>query len=78
MYFVVHEISTLYIYKYIYKEGLKETKELSLVITSIAKRLVSNRFTVHCQVQLTVEQKQSKQIIHYHREMKLHQLNNYS
>ena len=50
---------------------LKGNKELSCIVTSIAKRLVSYWFTVHCQVQLTAEQKQSKQPFHYQNEIPL-------
>ena len=33
----------------------KETKKLLIVVTCIRKRLVSNKFTAHYQVQLTGE-----------------------
>ena len=49
---------------------LKENKNCLVAITFNLRLLVSNRFTLHCQVCLTVEMIQNRQTIQYIGEIK--------
>ena len=47
----------------------RRNKKLFCMVTSIAKRLVSNKFSVHFQVHLTAEHKQSEYLLYYQNEI---------
>jgi hypothetical protein len=47
---------------------MKENKNCFLAMTFISRLLVSNRFTLHFQVHLTVELNQTKQKMGYQKE----------